>query len=223
MRHLTTKFRYAARAFWNFWTSQTGAFIIGVSAIVLAWYLAYINNPILKYDTQSVSFISSANENQYKVTVRGKEYKDLYQTKVYLRNYGQQALSGRDVSKPGHDPIRIVVPEEAGMVHFVLDNTETTEAITASLTEQEGELLINFDLLNPEYQIAVAVLHEKPTTGIEIKGSALNVNEITREWDGRDLRFWGLWGLGLLYGLLVVFYVRRHWRPMFWAKKVLRR
>lgn len=203
-------------ALWNFLTSQTGAFIIGVSAIAVAWYLAYINNPILKYDTETMTFISSQNDNQYKVEVKGKEYKDLYQTRVYLYNRGAQALDGNNVSKPGHDPIRVVVPKEARLVHYTLDNTATTPAITAKLEELDGELLINFDYLNPDYQIAVSVLHENPNDEIKIAGSALNVNQITREWSDKDLKFWGLWSLGILYFILVAIYVMRHWKTRKW-------
>ena len=134
----------------------------------------------------------------------------MYQTRVYLYNVGASALSGKDVSKPGHDPIRLVVPKEAGMVHYTLDNTATTEAITAKITPVNDELVLDFDYLNPDYQIAVSVLHENPTDDIKISGSALNVNEITREWNDKDLKFWGLWGLGLLYFILVVVYVYHH-------------
>lgn len=195
---------------WDFLTSKTGAFIIGVSAIAVGWYQFYISRPILKYDTEALTFISSQNDNDYRVQVKGREYKDLYQTRVYLYNVGASALSGKDVSKPGHDPIRLVVPKEAGMVHYTLDNTATTEAITAKITPVNDELVLDFDYLNPDYQIAVSVLHENPTDDIKISGSALNVNEITREWNDKDLKFWGLWGLGLLYFILVVVYVYHH-------------
>ena len=210
MSDIADKFKYGAAALWDFLTSQTGAFIIGVSAIAVGWYQFYISRPILKYDTEALTFISSQNDNDYRVQVKGREYKDLYQTRVYLYNVGASALSGKDVSKPGHDPIRLVVPKEAGMVHYTLDNTATTEAITAKITPVNDELVLDFDYLNPDYQIAVSVLHENPTDDIKISGSALNVNEITREWNDKDLKFWGLWGLGLLYFILVVVYVYHH-------------
>ena len=125
MRHLTMKFRYAARAFWNFWTSPTGAFILAVSAIALGYYQFYVSRPILRYQTNTVKLISSNNTNEYAVDVKGKKYKDLYLTKVYLYNQGEQALSGTDVSHIGHDPIRIEVPKDAMMQHYNLDNDET--------------------------------------------------------------------------------------------------
>ena len=206
----TSKSKYVIAALWDFLTSKTGAFIIGVSAIAVGWYQFYISRPILKYDTETLNFISSQNENDYKVQVKGKEYKDLYQTRVYLYNVGASALSGSDVSKPGHDPIRLVVPKEAGMVHYTLDNTATTDAITAKINPVNDELVLDFDYLNPDYQIAVSVLHENPTDDIKITGSALNVNEITREWNDKDLKFWGLWGLGLLYFILVAVYIYHH-------------
>ena len=210
MFDFTSKSKYIIAALWDFLTSKTGAFIIGVSAIAVGWYQFYISRPILKYDTETLNFISSQNENDYKVQVKGKEYKDLYQTRVYLYNVGASALSGSDVSKPGHDPIRLVVPKEAGMVHYTLDNTATTDAITAKINPVNDELVLDFDYLNPDYQIAVSVLHENPTDEIKITGSALNVNEITREWNDKDLKFWGLWGLGLLYFILVAVYIYNH-------------
>ena len=210
MFDFTSKSKYIIAALWDFLTSKTGAFIIGVSAIAVGWYQFYISRPILKYDTETLNFISSQNENDYKVQVKGKEYKDLYQTRVYLYNVGASALSGSDVSKPGHDPIRLVVPKEAGMVHYTLDNTATTDAITAKINPVNDELVLDFDYLNPDYQIAVSVLHENPTDDIKITGSALNVNEITREWNDKDLKFWGLWGLGLLYFILVAVYIYHH-------------
>ena len=210
MIEFTSKSKYVIAALWDFLTSKTGAFIIGVSAIAVGWYQFYISRPILKYDTETLNFISSQNENDYKVQVKGKEYKDLYQTRVYLYNVGASALSGSDVSKPGHDPIRLVVPKEAGMVHYTLDNTATTDAITAKINPVNDELVLDFDYLTPDYQIAVSVLHENPSDDIKITGSALNVNEITREWNDKDLKFWGLWGLGLLYFILVAVYIYHH-------------
>ncbi len=199
------------RALWNFWTSPTGAFILAVSGIVVGYYIFYISRPILKYHTEKATFISSLNNNDYKVSVHGKEYGDLYMTRVYLNNKGADALSGNDVSKIGHDPIRIVVPEGAKMVHYTLDETETTEAITAKLEEADGDLVIKFDFLNPEYQIAASILHENPDAEFEVKGSALNVNEITREWNGRQIKSWILWSLGIFYLILVIIYIYHHW------------
>lgn len=198
-------------ALWNFWTSQTGAFILAVTGIAVGYYIFYISRPILKYETEMMTFISSQNDNDYKVHVKGTEYKDLYMTRIYLQNKGAGALSGKDVSKIGHDPIRIVIPEDAGVVHYTLDNTATTKAVTAGLEKVNGDLVINFDYLNPDYQIAASLLHQNPNADFSVQGSALNVNEITREWSDRQLKFWGLWGLGILYLILVLAYVYNHW------------
>ena len=197
-------------AVWNFWTSKTGAFILAVSAIALGYYQFYISRPILKYDTQTVNFISSNNDNDYSVKVHGQEYKDLYLTKVYLYNRGNLALSGSDVSKTGHDPIRIVIPKDAKMRHFNLDNNETTHAVTAKVIPQDNNLILDFDYLNPDYQIAANILHESPNPDIRIEGSALNVNAITKEWSANTLKYWGLGGLGLLYLILLLFYIFHH-------------
>ena len=196
---------------WNFWTSKTGAFILAVSAIALGYYQFYISRPILKYDTQTVNFISSNNDNDYKITVKGTEYDNLYLTKVSLYNRGQLALSGDDVSKTGHDPIRIVIPKDANVRHFSIDKNDTTEAITAKIIPDNNNLILQFDYLNPDYQITANLLHEAPNPDFKITGSALNVNEITREWDAKTIKFWGLWSLGILYFVLVLFYLYNHW------------
>lgn len=209
--HQQSRMRRFIYGFWDFWTSRTGAFILAVSAMALGYYQFYISRPILKYDTQTVNFISSSNDNDYTVTVKGLPYKDLYLTKVSLYNRGQLALSGSDVSKIGHDPIRIVIPEKAKMRHFNIDKNDTTDAITAKAIPQGENLILEFDYLNPDYQITANILHEDPNPEIEITGSALNVNEITREWDARTIKFWGLWSLGILYLILVLVYLYNHW------------
>lgn len=210
-RHHKSRLRQFVYSLWDFWTSKTGAFILAVSAMALGYYQFYINRPILKYETQTINFISSNNENDYKVTVKGQEYQNLYLTKVSLYNRGQLALSGSDVSKIGHDPIRIVIPKEAKVRHFNIDKNDTTNAITAKIIPQGHNLILEFDYLNPDYQVTVNILHEAPFPQFSITGSALNVNEITREWDARTIKFWGLWSLGILYLILVLVYLYNHW------------
>ena len=210
-KNLIRDFRDTMKALWNFWTSPTGAFILAVSGIAVGYYIFYVSRPILKYDTEKVTFISSLNDNDFEVNVHGKKYQDLYMTRIYLYNRGEQALSGKDVSKRGHDPIRIVVPEGAKAVHYTLDNTATSEAVTAKLSPYNNDLVIDFDYLNPDYQIAATILHENPDAEFKITGSALNVNEITREWNDRLLKHWGWWLLGGLYLVLVLIYLYRHW------------
>lgn len=217
---IVSKIKETGGALWRFWTSPTGAFILAVSGIAVGYYIFYISRPILKYDTQTMNFISSKNQNEYKVNVKGEEYEDLYMTKVTLYNVGDQALSGSDVSKIGHDPIRIIIPEDAYMVHYTLDNTSTTEAVTAHLSQHPSGVVIEFDYLNPGYQIAASILHQNPNAEFIVSGSALNVNEITREWSDKQLKFWGLWTLGILYLLLVILYVYNHWykKRKLWGK-----
>ena len=161
----------------------------------------------MRYETNTIKLISSENANEYAVDVKGKKYADLYLTKVYLYNQGEQALSGADVSHIGHDPIRIEVPKAAQMQHYNLDNDETTEAISAEVVPYGEDLVLNFDFLNPDYQYVVNILHEKPTDGIKVTGSALNVNEITKAISDRELKNWLIWGLGALYLLLIVRYI----------------
>lgn len=210
-KYNNTDLKKTITAIWNFWTSKTGAFLLAVSAIVIGWYQFYINRPILKYETETISFISSQNNNAYSVSVRGKEYKDLYLTKIILQNTGAAALSGQDVSKIGHNPIRVVVPHGAKMVHYTLDNTITTPDLTASLEENNGDLVINFDFLNSDYQIGTSVLHENPDVEFKIAGSALNVNDIQKEWSDKQIKYWTFWIMGSLYVLLLAVYLYNHW------------
>ena len=203
--------RDTIKSIWNFWTSPVGAFILGVSAMALGYYQFYISRPILRYDTNTIKLISSMNSNNYTVDVLGKKYQDLYLTKVYLYNQGEQALSGSDVSRIGHDPIRIQVPDEAKIQHYNLDNDETTSSITAEVIPYGKDLVLNFDFLNPEYQYVVNILHEAPSNNIIVTGSALNVSEIARTINGRELKDFLIWGLGTLYLILILWYVVKKW------------
>ncbi len=217
-KQIKRDWKEVVKAFWDFWTSKTGAFILAVSGIVFGYYIFYISRPILKYDTEKVTFISSQNDNDYKVSVHGKEYKDLYLTRVYLQNKGAMALSGGDVSKVGHDPIRITIPEDAGLVHYTLDKTVTTNAITADLEKVGKDVVIKFDYLNPDYQIVASLLHEKPDAEFQVTGSALNVNEITKEWSDKAIKTYVLWSLGSLYLILLLLYIYQHWKKRRYRK-----
>ena len=55
----------------------------------------------------------------------------------------------------------------------------------------------------------VNILHENPTAGIKVAGSALNVNKITKAISDRELKMWLIWGLGALYLLLIIRYVMK--------------
>ena len=150
-------------ALWDFFTSKTGAFIIGVGAIVIGMYQFYISKPILKYEAEHTNIVSSTDVTDLKVTVREKEYKDMYLTTLTLMNTGSQALDGDDVSKVGHDPIRIAVPKDARLVSYNINKKQTSPAVAASLEPYDGDILIRFDYLNPDNQITVSLLHEKKT------------------------------------------------------------
>jgi hypothetical protein len=194
---------------WEFWTSPTGAFILAVTALALGYYQFYVSRPILRYETKAMKLISDANDNAYEVDIHGKKYKNLYLTKVYLYNIGDAALSGGDVSQIGHDPIRITIPKEAALQHFNLDNDETSSAITAEVVPYGEDLILNFDFLNPNYQYVVNLLHEAPTDKIEVTGSALNVNAISKVQSDKELKNWFLWGLSVLYLLLIIRYITK--------------
>ena len=206
------KIRDILKSIWNFWTSPEGAFILAVSAMALGYYQFYISRPILRYDVNTTKLISSSNSNNYTVDVMGKKYQDLYLTKIYLYNQGEQALSGADVSRIGHDPIRIIVPKDAQMQHYNLDNEETTSSITAEIVPYNKDLVLTFDFLNPSYQYVVNILHERPSDDFEVTGSALNVSEISRAISGRELKDCLIWGLGTLYIFLIIYYIFRKWR-----------
>jgi len=45
-----------------------------------------------------------------------------------------------------------------------------------------------------------------------VSGSALNVNEITREWSDEAIKSYILWSLGILYSLLLLLYIYNHWK-----------
>ncbi len=172
---------------WGFLISNVGAFFIGFSALLIGIYQFYINRPIIEYDTQSHSFISSQNDNKFKVVVEDKEYDNLYQTVVIMQNNGQQPLSGSDVSHLGHDPIRIIVPPEAEMVHYTLDKPLTSTAVDVSLKEYKDSIVITFDFLNPGDQIAVTILHKKSDGVFRIVGSALGVTGISHVMTERQI------------------------------------
>ncbi len=210
-KYLRQDFPRIITALWNFLTSKTGAFLLAVSAIVIGWYQFYINRPILKYTVETTNFISSQNDNDYEVRIKGKKYNDVYSSKILLQNKGAAALSGADVSKIGHNPIRVVVPKGAQMLHYVLDKTITTPDLTADLKEYNGDVVITFDFLNPDYQIGIAVLHQNPKGEFVIAGSALNVNQITREWSDREVKTWAWIIMGVLYFVLISFYLYNHW------------
>ena len=97
-------------------------------------------------------------------------------------------------------------------MHYTLDNTATTDAITAHLEKVGNDLVIKFDYLNPDYQIAASLLHENPDAEFTVSGSALNVNEITREWSDEAIKSYILWSLGILYSLLLLLYIYNHWK-----------
>lgn len=208
VRGQITPFKKFIKKMWKFLTSNVGAFIIGFSGLIVAIYTFYINRPIIEYDTATHSFISSQNDNKFKVLVENKEYDDLYQSVVIMQNNGQQALAGSDVSRIGHDPIRIVVPHNAEMVHFTLDNTQTSPAVTANLKEYKGDIIISFDFLNPGEQIAVTILHKQPAQGFKIVGTALGVTSISHVLTERQILYIvasiliGLYILTIFLGIL---------------------
>lgn len=198
------------QSIWNFLISQTGTFLIGISAIAVGTYQFYINKPILKYQTAVTNIVSSVNDNEIKVTVREKEYKDLYQTTVILTNTGEQALAGEDVSKIGRDPIRIVIPPHIKIVSYVLDKNQTSSAVSIKLIPIKNAIVLDFDFLNPGSQIAVTLLHEDPNAVFTIRGSALNVTSIGRKWNKTEERIFIISLVAAFYIFFIAAYVLRH-------------
>ena len=93
------------------------------------------------------------------------------------------------------------------MQHYNINNDETTNAITATLTPYNNDIILGFDFLNPDYQYVVNILHINPTNEIKITGSALNVNQITQAINDKELKHWLIWGLSILYILLTIRYI----------------
>lgn len=203
------RFKNFLQSIWNFLLSQTGTFLIGVSAIAVGTYQFYINKPILKYQTALTNIVSSVNDNDLKVTIKEKEYKDLYQTTVVLSNTGEQALAGEDVSKIGRDPIRIVIPKKAKVVSYILDKNQTSPEVSVKLVPIEGAIVLDFDFLNPGSQIAVTLLHEYPDTDFVIRGSALNVTSIDREWNKTEERIFIISLVSAFYIFFIAAYILR--------------
>ena len=203
------RFKNFLQSIWNFLLSQTGTFLIGVSAIAVGTYQFYINKPILKYQTALTNIVSSVNDNDLKVTIKEKEYKDLYQTTVVLSNNGEQALAGEDVSKIGRDPIRIVIPKKAKVVSYILDKNQTSPEVSVKLVAIEGAIVLDFDFLNPGSQIAVTLLHEYPDTDFVIRGSALNVTSIDREWNKTEERIFIISLVSAFYIFFIAAYILR--------------
>ncbi len=194
---------------WDFLTSKTGAFLIGVSAIAVGSYQFYINKPIMKYETDISNIVSSNNINDLKVTIKEKEYKDLYKTTLILTNTGALALSGNDVSKMGHDPIRVQIPKGIEIVSYQIDNNLTSPSISAKLIPYKGDLVISFDFINPDNQIGINILHEKESDDFSIVGSAVNVNGISKTWNEKEVRTFLIGAVSLFYAVFIGLYIIR--------------
>lgn len=177
-----SKFKRFLYHTWDFLTSKTGAFIIGVSAILIGSYQFYINRPILEYKAITTSLVSSQNDQDINLKINDKNFSDLYVTKVLLTNTGALALAGADVSKIGHDPIRVKVPKNAKVAHYIIDKNMTSQAVTADLEPVNGDIIIKFDFLNPDNAVGVTILHENADEEFVVTGSAVNVNSIKKAW-----------------------------------------
>ena len=124
-----------------------------------------------------------AKKKQYmQIHINGKDYPKLYKTEISLTNTGEEALSGGDVSTIGHDPIRIIIPPRVRILHYGLDNEETSKDVSVELIPIEGAIIIKFNYLNPNNKITVDLYSEDSYSGYEIQGSAVNVNQITQAW-----------------------------------------
>lgn len=177
MKKIKARFRF----FMEFLFSAECAFAIGVTGIILAYYFYDINRPILEYDTDTTEILSSNNDADIKVHVKGKEYKDLYLTRVTLSNSGGIGLSGKDVSPIKDDPVRIVFPPKNKIVGFHIDNNHTSDEISCRLIPSENELILEFNYINPGSRIIVNILHEKNSEEFMMQGNALNVSGIEKK------------------------------------------
>ena len=203
----------AMHALWNFLTSPTGAFLMAVSAILIGYYQFYISRPILKYTSETTKFSPVSGSDDFKIHINGIDYPKVYKTELTLTNTGEDALSGSDVSSIGHDPIRIPIPPRVKVLYYGISNEETSEDVAAQIIPTDEALVISFNYLNPDNQITVHMYSEDDYDNYEIKGSAINVNQITQAWSPQQIRHFIIHialGIVLFYTLFIYLYVRRH-------------
>ena len=201
------------KALWNFLISQTCAFLMAVSAIIIGYYQFYISRPILKYTSQTTALSSSADTDTVKIHIRGKEYPKVYKTTLTLLNSGQDALDGKNVSSIGHDPIRIPLETIDNILHYEINPQKTSSDVSAHLIKTPKALVIKFNYLNPDNQIAIDIYNSDNTSNYIITGSAINVNHIKQAWSSKKTRNYiilFIFGIILFYALFIYLYVRRH-------------
>lgn len=211
--HIYYRQSKTVRALWNFLTSPTGAFLLAVSAILIGYYQFYISRPILKYTTETTEISSSSGSDDFKIHINGKNYPKLYKTSVTLVNSGEDALSGSDVSAIGHDPIRIPIPPRVKIIHYGIDNSQTSSDVSAKLIRTDNAIVIEFNYLNPDNQITINMYSEDSYSNFSIVGSAVNVNQITQAWSSAETQKFVISliaGIILFYTLFIYLYVRRH-------------
>ena len=205
MHNIKRKFRF----FMEFFFSAEGAFVVGVTGLVLAYYFYYINKPILEYDTNTTKIVSDSNESGIVVQVNGKEYQNLYMTSVVLQNSGGVGLSGKDVSPVGDEPVRIIFPPKNKIVAYHIDNDKTSDEISSKLIPSDNELIIEFNYINPDSKITVNIVHEENAADFLMKGNALNVDNISPKSEVNKFNYlcWG--ALAILFLLMYALYVYR--------------
>ncbi len=212
-RYIYAKQSKVMRALWNFLTSPTGAFLIAVSAILIGYYQFDISRPILKYTSETTEISSASGSDDFKIHINGKDYPKIYKTELTLTNTGEDALPGNDVSAIGHDPIRIPIPPRVKVLYYGISSSGTSEDVAAKLIPVDDALVITFNYLNPDNQITVHMYSEDDYDNYEIKGSAVNVNQITQAWSPEQTRRFIIriaLGIILFYTLFIYLYVRRH-------------
>lgn len=212
-RYVYARQSKAMHALWNFLTSPTGAFLIAVSAIFIGYYQFYISRPILKYTSETTEISSASGSDDFKIHINGKDYPKIYKTELTLTNTGEDALPGSDVSAIGHDPIRIPIPPRVKVLYYGISGSGTSEDVAAKLIPVDDALIITFNYLNPDNQITVHMYSEDDYDNYEIRGSAINVNQITQAWSPKQTRRFIIrivLGIILFYTLFIYLYVRRH-------------
>ena len=198
MRSIKKKFRF----FIEFFFSAEGAFVIGVTGLILAYYFYYINRPILEYETVTTKIVSANNDTGISISVDGKEYKNLFMTSVVLQNSGGVGLSGKDVSPITEDPVRIIFPQSNKIVGWHIDNNQTSDEISSQLQPRENELVILFNYINPASKITVNLIHEENADDFVVKGNALNVSAINPKDEINKFNY-GCWGVFSVFCLLM--------------------
>lgn len=190
--------------FWQLLVSNTGAFFLGITAMMIGYYQFYISRPIIKYTSSTSQVSSFLDDDSLKVMIKGKEYPEVYKTTIMVSNFGQEALSGSDVSQS--DPVRVYIPAQVEVLHYNINRKMTSYDVKVDLSPKEKDIVITFNYLNPDNQIAVDLFSPQDFSDYKVIGSAANVENIEEAWSSQQVeRFIVVIGVIILFLLFLLF------------------